>query len=373
MALAIAIGGDAHTLHPPRISEGEVLNAGTGSLVVQTAPETGVLLEKNGEAVMSRLRKGDTELTLNSGEILVEVKPLQVGESFSVRAGAYVVHVVGTAFSVRRTPTGVAVAVVHGRVRVSRDGDPEEVFISGGNQVEFSSSGSMAQAAAPSSIDASLASRFPLSLPDLTPEEVLARYSSASITTTPSGAAARMDGAERGVTPLTVYAAQGSHDLSVTLPGHVPEKARLQLGAAAATASVQLAPSVAIEDIPAPVPAPEPPPPAVRRSSAPPRRFAPVPEVPKVSFQQAFHEAAVGHRQEVSRCAARADQWIPSQIHLAVDVQADGHVAPPVQAEEPGVDEQFMECINSAARTWAFPAPGQSVTITIPYEVGALK
>src|SRR6185437_9690690 len=128
-AVALAMGGDAHTGRGgPELLEGDALDAASGSIEVQTAPATGIALAAGAKARASRLRVGETAFTLESGQLLAEVKPLARGASFSVKAGDLTVHVVGTAFLVERLSGKVRVAVVHGRVRVDREGQPNDAL-----------------------------------------------------------------------------------------------------------------------------------------------------------------------------------------------------------------------------------------------------
>jgi ferric-dicitrate binding protein FerR (iron transport regulator) len=395
-ALALAVGGDARSAHSPAVLEGDELSTGAGSLEVQTAPATGIQLAPHSQAKATRLRDGETEFLLGSGELLAEVKPLQAGQEFRVRSGDLTVHVVGTAFLVGRTEHAVRVAVVHGRVRVDRAGQADEVFVSGGTEITVADTQPLGEVQV-NPMESALAERFPLGFPDMPLEQVQAQFHPAAIDSEPQGARTRLDGAERGLTPLTVLAEVGSHEVSVSLPGHAAQKAQLRVDATPSRTQLTLQPVVPVEDVQAPTPAPTPSANANKRSrhsvatsasnSAVAPTPTPTPEPPaaaksaptsapqeapapaQVSFQEAFHTAAVSHQAEVQRCFEAGDASYERRIHLVLNIQPTGRIAPPVDAEEPGVDQAFMDCVTAVARSWEFPAPGRSYEISIPYDV----
>lgn len=365
-AVALAEGGEARTGRSgPEILEGDLLDASRGTLQVQTAPATGIALSRGARARASRLRVGETGFTLEQGELLAEVKPLAPGAQFAVHAGDLTVHVVGTAFTVMREAGQVKVAVLHGRVRVDRAGKPGEIFVPGGSAVAIPD-GAALEGVALAPVEASLASRFPLGFPDLQPDEVERQYGQAEIESEPAGADARLDGASRGVTPLTVLAAEGTHQVELRLPGRAPQKHTLKVSRtrAQATISLPLAPEPVVAAPVAP-PAPVVQPPA--RSHKTPIA-APAQPV-QVSFAEALHSSAVSHRQEVQACYTQLNGELDRRLHLVFALQPTGAVAPPVRVEEPGVDPAFADCVTRAARTWSFPPPGREFEVSIPFDL----
>jgi hypothetical protein len=371
-AVALALGGDAHTGRGgPEILEGDALDAARGSIEVQTAPATGVALLPGTRVRASRLRVGQTEFTLESGRLLAEVKPLKPGASFAVRAGDLTVHVVGTAFEVERSEGRVRVAVVHGRVRVDRAGQAGELFVPGGSQAEIPDGAALAEVTlAP--LPGDLTSQFPLSFPELAPDDVERQFGQAEIESEPAGAQARLDGAARGVTPLTVLAAEGTHQVELNLPGHKPQQHSLRVSRTRAQTTLALPAAVPVERLepvaPVPTPAPTPAPVAAPKKASKAAAAPPAP-APQVSYAEAFHTAALTHQAEVQACYAKLNGDFARRLHLVLSIQATGQVAPPVQVEEPGVDPAFVDCVTGAARAWSFPPPGRSYEVSIPYDL----
>ncbi|MBS2028390.1 MAG: FecR domain-containing protein [Deltaproteobacteria bacterium] len=377
-AVALAMGGDAHTGRGgPELLEGDALDAAGGSIEVQTAPATGIALTAGAQARATRLRVGETEFTLSQGELLAEVKPLARGASFAVKAGDLTVHVVGTAFQVERLQGKVRVAVVHGRVRVDRAGQPnDELYVPGGSEALIPDGAVLGQVAL-TPIAGELAARFPLAFPDLQPDEVERQFGQAEIESEPAGATARLDGASRGVTPLTVLAPEGTHEVELNMPGHLPQKHPLKVSRTRAQATLALPAAVPVEEVapeppaPTPVPAPLPPPKGKPTTHA---AAAPAPTVaPQVSYAEAFHTAAKSHQDEVEACYKKLDLPLARRIHVVLTIQPTGNVAPPVQVEEPGVDPAFVDCVNGAARGWSFPAPGRQYEVSIPYDLAPTR
>ena len=370
-AVALAFGGNAHTGRSgPEILEGDLLDAAGGTLEVQTAPATGIALAAGAQAQASRLRVGETELTLEKGELLAEVKPLAPGARFEVKASDLTVHVVGTAFLVARTAGAVRVAVVHGKVRVDRAGQESALFVSGGTEALIPDGAALA-AIALSPIPGELAARFPLEFPDMEPDDVERQFGQAQIESEPAGADARLDGAARGITPLTLLASEGTHEVELRLAGHKPQRHVLHVSRTRAQTTLALAAAVPLEQVAAVAP-PAPtlsPPAVVRRGNARPAAVHPASPAPQQSYAEAFRNAAVTHQAEVQRCYAQQEGERARRLHLVLSIQPTGQVAPPVQVEEPGVAPEFVDCLTRAARTWSFPAPGRTYEVSIPYEL----
>src|SRR6185437_16240081 len=94
----------------------------------------------------------------------------------------------------------------------------------------------VAVAPLPSDLDA----RFPLGFPDLSPDEVEHQFGQAEIESDPPGAEARLDGASRGVTPLNLLAPEGTHQVELRMPGHLPQKHSLKVSRTHAEATLAM-------------------------------------------------------------------------------------------------------------------------------------
>lgn len=371
-AVALAIGGEAHTGRPgTEILEGDLLDAARGTLQVQTAAATGIDLAPGSRARATRLRVGQTAFALEQGTLRAEVRPLLAGASFTVRAGDLAVHVVGTQFLVAREAGFTRVAVIHGRVRVDREG-ADAVEVPAGSAVRIPDGAPLA-ALGLEQLATADASPFPLAFPALAPDEVERQFGQAEIVSEPAGASAALDGAARGMTPLTLLAAEGPHDVALQLAGHLPQHHTLHVSRtrAQATLSMALAPPPVATPLPVAVAAPAESAHRAVMASAPgvaPPSSPPV-AAPQTSFAEAFHSAATAHRDEVQRCYQETGGELTRRLHVVLTIGATGQVSPPVSVQEPGAEPAFIDCINRAASAWSFPPPGREYEVAIPYEL----
>jgi hypothetical protein len=368
-AVALAIGGDAHTGRSgPEILEGDLLDAAQGTLQIQTAPATGIDLAPGTRARATRLRTGDTAFALEQGTLRAEVRPLASGTHFTVRAGDLSVHVVGTQFVVVREAGQTRVSVVHGRVRVDREG-ADSMDVPAGSALNIPD-GAMLSKLQLEPLGADGAAPFPLGFPELAPDEVERQYGQAEIVSEPAGARAALDGAARGLTPLTVLAAEGTHEVQLQLAGHQMQRHTLHVSRTRAQATL----AMALVPPPAPVPTTTPEP--TRKAAsipAPAVSVAPPPPATPVSFAEAFHGAAVSHRAEVQDCYRASGAELSRRLHVVLTIDPTGRVSPPVSIQEPGAEASFIDCINRAASRWSFPPPGREYEVAVPYELDAAR
>jgi hypothetical protein len=173
-ALATAMGsacqvlgqsGELRPLTTPSLAQGERVLTGDGTLTVQTAAATGVRVGASSDVELATLSPLVTELRVLSGELFAEVKPLEAGSSFRVRAGDLLVTVRGTAFRVVREARAVRVEVAHGLVSVEREG-AGDVMVPGPGSVEIEDGAPIAQDAVARAISPATEAAFPLALPD---------------------------------------------------------------------------------------------------------------------------------------------------------------------------------------------------------------
>jgi hypothetical protein len=354
---ALVLAGRAPLAAAQRVPEGTHLQVAEAELLLQTAPATGVQLSPHADAYAVRLRDGETEWDLESGELRADVKPLTAGQSFRVRAGDVRVTVVGTAFTVARDAKGmVTVAVSHGRVKVERENVPGEVFVATGQEVRLAAT-EAAQGHALEAAPADLNTHFPLGIPDEAVDAVQQAYRLATIDSVPTGALATLDGAERGPTPVQALASVGAHEVTLSLPGHAARKQKLQVGPTGGQARMALRADVPPESVTPRLAAHE----------------TPKEEPRAETFQEAFHQAAVSHQTEVQECFAKDAPDYSRRVHLVINLQANGAIAPPVSVEEPGLDQSFLDCVTRHARAWKFPAPGRAYEVSVPYDVQATR
>lgn len=95
-----------------------------------------------GGATTITVAMSDTErrVTLLSGDSYMDVAPDR-DRAFNVRAGAVTVRAVGTAFSVNRHLSGIAVAVSEGVVEASSSTSSGATLLTAGEQLRFSANG----------------------------------------------------------------------------------------------------------------------------------------------------------------------------------------------------------------------------------------
>lgn len=120
------------------------------------------------DAVASgRAQAGHTEIALAQGNIELHVRPRGPGQDFQVSAGEHRFVVVGTAFTVSRTETQLALSVSEGRVAVWRAAERLTTVEAGGRwAVRLPASSARPSAAhVPSTPAAKLATRDPVRAP----------------------------------------------------------------------------------------------------------------------------------------------------------------------------------------------------------------
>ncbi|WP_395830569.1 FecR domain-containing protein [Archangium violaceum] len=99
---------------------------------------SGLQVSADSEVVLSRVSAEDVHLRVRQGRVAVQASHAE-RRAFVVEADGLRVFVVGTVFSVERTPEGPSVSVWEGRVRVEAEGLPTG-FASAGQRVELHSS-----------------------------------------------------------------------------------------------------------------------------------------------------------------------------------------------------------------------------------------
>lgn len=124
---AAAIGTDP--LAPGvRVKPGDVVETTAGGYAVLRLPEESkVRLAQASSMRFSAARPGAVALELERGRLTALASHAAGRNAFEVRAGAVVVRVVGTAFSVAAGPRDVSVAVAEGRVTVEWPGQSRAV------------------------------------------------------------------------------------------------------------------------------------------------------------------------------------------------------------------------------------------------------
>lgn len=322
--LAVAWSGERRET----LREGAHLEASDLPTSLQTASATGLELAPHSRVHLERLGEGDTVVALEAGRIAVEVKPLLPGQRFAVRVDEVEVQVVGTAFTVARGESGLDVTVDHGRVRLVSPGRAGERFVSGGEHLHLAPHAPLEAAATDHDLG-STASSFPLGFAD-----------------EPPGGAVRP--------PLS----HGRHAMQVAVPA---EPAHTVAPTPAAPAVAAVSPRAA---------RPRGETPAATTPAAQAAAAAAEPEPTRLTFQEAFHEAAQGREEDVRRCWLQGGSVGPRQLHLVLTIQSNGRVAPQVHGEEPGLPGAFLDCVTAKARSWTFPAAGRAYEVSIPYRVG---
>ncbi|MCY1043410.1 FecR domain-containing protein [Corallococcus sp. bb12-1] len=109
------------------------------SAVLRLPDESRVRLSAGSDVVFARAETNAVHLTVQQGRLSVKASHAQ-REAFLVESAGLRVTVVGTVFSVERTPGGAAVAVLEGRVRVEAEGQPPR-FVDAGERVELAQTG----------------------------------------------------------------------------------------------------------------------------------------------------------------------------------------------------------------------------------------
>ncbi|RKG80281.1 FecR domain-containing protein [Corallococcus terminator] len=109
------------------------------SAVLRLPDESRVRLSAGSDVVFARAETNAVHLTVQQGRLSVTASHAQ-REAFLVESAGLRVTVVGTVFSVERTPGGAAVAVLEGRVRVDAEGQPPR-FVDAGERVELAQTG----------------------------------------------------------------------------------------------------------------------------------------------------------------------------------------------------------------------------------------
>lgn len=127
-ALLLAVGLGASFDVPTRLNADAMTNIGERREM--TLADGSTLLLNSGSAVALDYDGTHRGVRLLAGEAFFDVQP-DASRPFEVRAGAALVRVVGTAFSVRRTDEGVSVAVLRGAVQVSAAGASDAPLLLG--------------------------------------------------------------------------------------------------------------------------------------------------------------------------------------------------------------------------------------------------
>ncbi|RKG73428.1 VgrG protein [Corallococcus exercitus] len=109
------------------------------SAVLRLPDESRVRLSAGSDVVFARAESNAVHLTVQQGRLSVSASHAK-REAFLVESAGLRVSVVGTVFSVERTATGAAVAVLEGRVRVDAEGQPPR-FVDAGERVELAGTG----------------------------------------------------------------------------------------------------------------------------------------------------------------------------------------------------------------------------------------
>ncbi|QRK08107.1 FecR domain-containing protein [Archangium violaceum] len=108
-----------------------------GSARLRLPDASGMLVSADSEVVLSRVSADDVHLRVMRGRVAVRASHAE-RRGFIVEAEGLRVFVVGTVFSVERTPAGPAVSVLEGRVRVEAEG-LRPGFATAGQRVELHS------------------------------------------------------------------------------------------------------------------------------------------------------------------------------------------------------------------------------------------
>ncbi len=104
------------------------------SALLRLPDESRVRLSPDSEVTLERAEAEDVRLTITRGQLAVQASHV-ARRGFTVEAAGVRASVVGTVFSVERTPRGAVVAVLEGRVRVEAEGQPVRL-VSAGERVE---------------------------------------------------------------------------------------------------------------------------------------------------------------------------------------------------------------------------------------------
>ncbi|PTL77855.1 FecR domain-containing protein [Vitiosangium sp. GDMCC 1.1324] len=127
------------------LQEGAGLKAGSavrtparGSTRLRLPDASLMQVSADSEVVLSRIAADDVHLRVTRGRIAVQASHAE-RRGFVVEADGLRVFVVGTVFSVERTPQGPAVSVLEGKVRVEAEDQPSS-FATAGQRVELRAS-----------------------------------------------------------------------------------------------------------------------------------------------------------------------------------------------------------------------------------------
>ncbi|WP_267146692.1 FecR domain-containing protein [Pyxidicoccus xibeiensis] len=132
-------GGEERALQPGvQLRSGVAVRTPKRSTALLRLPDASrVRLSAGSEVELSRAETRDVHLKVKEGRLSVQASHAE-RRGFLVEAAGLRVSVVGTVFTVERTPHGAAVAVAEGRVRVEVDGQPARL-VSAGERVELHS------------------------------------------------------------------------------------------------------------------------------------------------------------------------------------------------------------------------------------------
>jgi ferric-dicitrate binding protein FerR (iron transport regulator) len=111
-----------------RVNSGDVVEtSAAGHAVLRLPEESRVRLAPASSVRLAAARRETVKLVLDRGRLTAQASHTAERTAFEVRAGAVVVRVVGTVFSVAASPREVSVAVAEGKVKVEWPGQSRAV------------------------------------------------------------------------------------------------------------------------------------------------------------------------------------------------------------------------------------------------------
>jgi hypothetical protein len=198
------------------LEEGSRIEVGDGAACFAMDPGIDVCLGAQSQVRLTQVTKASRRLDLLAGEVGVQLQPQPEGSRLSVVADGVWSTAVGTAFTVTRDPVeGVHTTVLHGKVRVGKSGDGEQLVVAH-QQARMRARETEVTALTRSDE----ASRWAL----LQPTSLWSDPVAATLEVRGSGdatAEALLDGEVIGIAPLSTLVPIGRHRLVVRIDGRV--------------------------------------------------------------------------------------------------------------------------------------------------------